>query len=65
MLRNRKPLHNAVDRISTPVGDSGVQRYVIEFTKPDAAHTYFLLVREGAGGRVRFEHVKIERNVET
>ena len=61
VLRNRKPLHNAVDRISTPAGDSGVQRYVIEFTKPDAAYTYYLLVREGSGGKVRFEHVKIER----
>ena len=61
VLRNRKPLQNAVDRISTPAGDSGVQRYVIEFTKPDAAYTYYLLIREGSGGKVRFEHVKIER----
>ena len=61
VLRNRKPLQNAVDRISTPAGDSGMQRYVIEFTKPDAAYTYYLLIREGSGGKVRFEHVKIER----
>ena len=61
VLRNRKPLQNAVARIATPVGDSGVQRYVMEFAKPNAAYTYYLLVREGAGGKVRFEHVRIER----
>ena len=61
VLRNRKPLDNAVPRIATPVGDSGVQRYVMEFRKPNAAYTYYLLIREGAGGKVRFEHVKIER----
>ena len=61
VLRNRTPLSNAVARIATPVGDSGVQRYVMEFAKPDAAYTYALLVREGTGGRIHFEHVKIER----
>ena len=61
VLRNRTPLSNAVARISTPAGDSGVQRYVMEFAKPDAAYTYALLVREGTGGRIHFEHVKIER----
>ena len=64
VLRNRKPLHNAVGRIFTPAGDSGVQRYVIEFTKPGAAYdAYCLLIREGLGGKgkVRFERVKIER----
>ena len=61
VLRNRKPLQNAVDRISTPVGNSGVQRYVIEFAKPDAAYSCYLLIREGSGGKVRFEHVKIVR----
>ena len=61
VLRNRKPVSNAVQRIGTPPGDSGVQRYVIEFAKPDAAYSYSLLVRHGAGGRIRFEHVKIER----
>jgi hypothetical protein len=33
----------------------------MEFAKPSADYTYALLVREGAGGRIHFEHVKIER----
>ena len=61
VLRNCTPLSNATALISTPAGDSGVQRYVMEFEKPDAAYSYSLLVRHGAGGRIRFEHVKIER----
>ena len=61
VLRNRVPLENALPRIATPPGDSGVQRYVLEFVKPSAAYTYSLLVREGAGGRLRFERVRIER----
>ena len=61
VLRNRTPLENAVPRIATPPGDSGVQRYVMEFTKPNAARTYALLVREGDAGRIRFNRVRIER----
>ena len=61
VLRNPKPLRNATNRISTPPGDSGVQRYVIEFVKPNKAYSYFLLVRDGAGGKVRFERARIER----
>ncbi|MBQ6340931.1 MAG: metallophosphoesterase [Kiritimatiellae bacterium] len=61
VLRNPTPLRNAADRISTPEGDSGVQRYVIEFAKDNAAYWYYLLIREGTGGKVRFEHVRIER----
>ena len=61
VLRNRKPLSNALPRIRTPLGDSGVMRYVMEFKKPDAAYIYGLLVREGEEGRIRFTHVKIER----
>jgi len=34
---------------------------VMEFTKPNAAYTYALLVREGGMGRIRFCHAKIER----
>ncbi|MBQ3287878.1 MAG: metallophosphoesterase [Kiritimatiellae bacterium] len=60
VLRNRTPLENAVPRIATPPGDSGVQRYVLEFTKPNDAYSYALLVREGGAGRISFCHVKIE-----
>ena len=61
VLRNRTPLANALARIATPPGDSGLQRYVLEFAKPDAAYTYALLVREGGKGRIRFGRVRIER----
>ena len=61
VLRNRKPVSNAVQRIGTPPGDSGIQRYVIEFTKPDATYSYSLLVRYGGKGRIRFAYARIER----
>ena len=61
VLNNPKPFKNAAGRIFTPEGDSGVQRYVIEFEKGNADYKYNLLIREGAGGKVRFEYVRIER----
>lgn len=61
VLRNPKPLKNANQRIATPKGDSGLQRYVIEFEKSNAEFDYFFLVREGTPGKIRFEHVLIEK----
>ena len=61
VLRNPKPLTNANQRIATPKGDSGLQRYVIEFEKPKAEYDYYFLVREGTPGKIRFEYVSIER----
>jgi hypothetical protein len=61
VLRNPKPLTNANQRIATPKGDSGLQRHVIELEKPKAEYDYYFLVREGTPGKIRFEHVSIER----
>ena len=61
VLRNPKPLENANARIATPLGDSGVQRYVIEFAKRKDFHKYYLLIREAGKGEIRFDYVKIER----
>lgn len=61
VLRNPNPLKNANARIATPAGDSGKMRYVIEFTKGNPKFLYYLLVREGSAGSIRFNHVKIER----
>jgi len=61
VLRNPEPLMNANQRIATPKGDSGLQRYVIEFSKVKAKYWYYFLVREGLPGRIRFDYVKIER----
>ena len=61
VLRNPKPLRNANGRIATPPGDSGLQRYVIEFEKANANDFYYFLVREGGAGLIRFEHMRIER----
>lgn len=60
VLRNPVPLQNANQRIATPKGDSGLQRYVIEFEKPKQEYSYYFLIREGTPGRLRFEHVSIE-----
>lgn len=61
VLRNPTPIANAFGRISTPDGDTGTLRYVIDFAKTDAAYAYYLLVREGGEGKIRFEHIRIER----
>ena len=61
VLRNPQPLTNANGRIATPRGDSGVQRYVIEFAKYRDFFNYYLLVREGEKGEIRFNYVKIEK----
>ena len=36
-------------------------RYVIEFEKTNPDFFYYFLVREGSAGKIRFNHVKIER----
>lgn len=54
-------IRNANNRIATPRGDSGRTRYVIGFTQERAERRYYLLVREGGKGRIRFDRVKIER----
>ncbi len=61
VLRHPEPLTNANARIATPIGASGLSRYVIEFARRDPAHNYYLLVREGGPGRIRFKSVRIER----
>ena len=61
VLRNPVPVENANNRIATPAGDSGVQRYVIEFAKRKDFHNYYLLIREGHAGEIRFNYIKIER----
>ena len=61
VLRHPGPLANANARIATPTGASGLSRYVIEFVRRDPAHNYYLLVREGGPGRIRFNSVRIER----
>ena len=61
VLRNPDPLKNANARIATPQGNSGRQRYVIEFTKPKDNFFYYLLIREGGAGRLRINYARIER----
>ena len=61
VLRNPNPLRNANARIATPRGDSGKMRYLIEFDKTNPGFFYYFLVREGSAGKIRFNHVKIER----
>ena len=54
------PLKNANARIATPRGESGKTRYVIEFTEEHQGRNYYLLVREGGKGKIRFGNVKLE-----
>lgn len=61
VLRNPDPILHTHARISTPPGDSGVLRYVLEFAKINTNDNYYLLVREGGEGLIKFKSVKIER----
>ncbi len=61
VLRNPQTGKNANIRVSTPPGESGLQRLVIEFVKKKAEHNYCLLIREGGKGKILFEHVKVEK----
>ena len=69
-LRNLKPtpgrgqvkaLKDAAKRMYTVPGDSGLLRYVVEFEKPAAVCTYAILLNGTNAGKVRFDHIKIER----
>ncbi|MDD4025167.1 MAG: hypothetical protein PHN85_04505 [Kiritimatiellae bacterium] len=60
LMRFKPVLATACGRIKTLGGESGVQRYVIEFRKSnDVPHSF--VVREGAPGKVKFHSAKIER----
>ena len=61
VLRNPNSLKNANGWISTADGDSGSIRYVIDIEKSSASYWHCLLIREGGVGRIRFDHVRIER----
>lgn len=61
VLRDTAIVRNARPRLYTQNGDLGVRRYVIEFVKPADDNSYYLLIREGGIGEIRFDYVKIER----
>lgn len=61
VLRNPKPLKNGNARIATPTGASGPSRYVIDASRHNLETVYYLLVREGGKGRIRFNSIRIER----
>ena len=60
-MRNPKPTSNGNNRFYTEPGDNGVQRYVVDMYKSRQEYKYYLLIREGSPGKVRFDHIKIER----
>ena len=59
VLRHPTPLSNACHRIYT-LSDESVRRFVINFKMVNTDHRYYLLLREGEPGKVRFNYVKIE-----
>ena len=61
VLRNPNPSHNANDRVYTDVGNFERIRYVMEIEKTAAKDHYYLLIREGSGGRIKFLNVRVER----
>ena len=59
VLRNPIPVVNANSRITTFSGES-VNRYVINFRMTETDYKYYLLIREGEAGKIRFNYVKLE-----
>ena len=59
LMRFKPSLESACGRIKTLHGASGVQRYVVEFTKGKDVPFHFI-VREGLAGKVKFHAVKVE-----
>ncbi len=47
-------------RVPTPPGDSGAERYVMDLAKKTDAETFHVKFDWGAGGRVRFDRLRIE-----
>ena len=60
LLRNPVPVVNANYRIYTFSGEC-VNRYVIDFRMQNAAYKYYLLIREGEAGKLRFNYIKLEQ----
>ena len=61
VLRNPEPVENANTRIYLSPGKMPRYRLVIEFTKRKDDRNYYLLVREGEAGRIRFHRIRIEK----
>lgn len=61
VLRYPVNKHNAMNRLQTVGGKVDDWRYVIEFRKRKAECFYYLLIREGGPGLIRFRYVKLER----
>jgi len=60
LMRFKPAISTACGRIKTLGGESGVQRYVVEFRKSNDV-PYSFVVREGAPGKVKFNSAKIEQ----
>ena len=60
-LRNTKQAFYAHHHITTPLGDSGMRRIVVEFEKKKPFHAYHLSVSYGYSGQLKVDHVKIEK----
>ena len=62
VLRNPDPVKNAINRVVSIPGDcGGMHRYVFEFVKARDAYNYYLLIREGRIGKIKFGYIKIEK----
>ena len=38
-------------------------RYAVDFVKADPDYDFYLLFREAPPGRIRFDHVRVERSL--
>ena len=59
-IRNPEPRRNATGRITTGPGEFKA-RYVFNFKMQRANWKYYLLVREGFTGKIRFNYIKLEQ----
>lgn len=60
VLRNPDPRRNAHPRVLTGQGDIRC-RYIIDFTYQRKNFNYYLLIREGDTGKIRFNYIRLEQ----
>lgn len=61
VMRDKVFNENGNSRLYTPSGDSGIQRVVIDFRKRHRDYNFYMLIREGLKGKIKFNYIRIEK----
>jgi len=61
VMRDKTFNENGNARLATPAGNSGIQRVVIDFRKKHRDYNFYMLIREGLKGKIKFNYIRIEK----